>query len=59
MMNFNKAIASSKACTCIGMAALGALIGLTAAKILVTHCRCAEGLTCKAKKALTSEDKCC
>lgn len=51
MMNFNKAIASSKTCTCIGMTALGALIGLTAAKLLVTHCRCVEGLTCKARRA--------
>ncbi len=58
MMNLNKAIAGNKACTCIGMTALGAILGWTTAKIIITHCCCAETLACKAKKAVQAvEDK--
>lgn len=58
MMNLNKAIAGNKACTCIAMTALGAILGWATAKIVVTHCCCAETLACKAKKAVQAvEDK--
>ena len=58
MMNFKKAIASKKGCTCTAMVLLGALSGYITAKLLITHCCCCESIACKAKKAFkTLEEK--
>ena len=58
MKNLNKAIACNRGCTCIAMAAMGAILGVTAAKILIAHCCFAESLGCKAKKCVQAvEDK--
>lgn len=52
MMRMKKMIATNKACTCLACTAMGAMIGMAAAKMLISHCCCAEKLKCKAKKAL-------
>ncbi len=58
VMNFKKTVASKKGCTCVTMAAMGALAGYVAAKMLVNHCCCCETVAYKAKKAFkTIEDK--
>lgn len=57
MMTMKKMIASNKMCVYAAMTVLGAMVGMTVAKTLVTHCCCAEKLKCKAKKAFkTMED---
>lgn len=57
MMNMKKMIAANKFCTCVAFSALGAAMGMAAAKMLITNCCCAEKLKCKAKKAIkTMED---
>lgn len=58
MMHFRKAVAGNKMCACIAMTALGAIAGWATAKLIITHCCCAETLACKAKKAIKAvEDK--
>lgn len=51
MMSMKKMIAANKMCTYVAFTALGAMIGMAAAKMAVQHCCCAEKLKCKAKKA--------
>lgn len=61
MMSMNemkKMISSHKAYTCMAFTAMGAAMGMIAAKMVIKECCCgSEMLKCKAKKALkTMED---
>ncbi len=57
MMNFSKTVASKKGCTCLTMAAVGALAGYFAAKMLVKHCCHNGSFACKAKKAFKAVEE--
>ena len=56
MMRMKKMIATNKACTCLAFTAMGAMMGMAAAKMVINHCCCAEKLKCKAKRALKNMD---
>lgn len=58
MMSMKKMAASNKLGTYTLLTAVGAAIGMIAAKKLVTSCCCADKMKCKAKKAIkTLENK--
>lgn len=58
LMNFKKMIAGNKACTCLTMTAVGALMGFAASTLLYKHCCCCATIAGKAKKAFKAvEDK--
>ncbi len=52
MMNLNKMIAKNKKCACAAMIMIGAIAGWATAKLMITHCCCAESFAHKAKKAI-------
>ena len=56
MMRFKKMIAANKACTCITLAAMGAMAGMIVAKVMVDHCCCCT-IKGKAKKALKNMEE--
>ena len=56
-MMMKKMISANKACTCIAMSAMGAMMGMLAAKMLIKRCCCAEQLKCKAKKAFKAVEE--
>ena len=51
-MRMKKMIAANKACTCMICSAVGAIMGVAAAKMMIKKCSCGEKIKCKAKKAL-------
>ncbi len=52
-----KMVSSNKAGTYMVMTAIGAAMGMAAAKMAVDRCCCANQMKCKAKKAIkTMED---
>ena len=55
--SMKKMVASNKLCTCMIMTAMGSMIGMLAAKYLITNCCCAEKLKCKAKKAFRAMEE--
>ena len=58
MMYMKKMIAANKACTYCALITFGAIMGMASAKMLVSHCCCAQKMKKKAKKAFkTLEDK--
>ncbi len=52
MMRMKKMIAANKTCTCLVCSAMGAMMGVAMANMMIKKCCCAEKLKCKAKKAL-------
>ena len=56
-MSMKKMINGNKACTLVTFTALGALAGMSAAKMLIKHCGCAAQMKCKAKKAIKAMEE--
>lgn len=57
-MSIKRMITGNKACTLVTLTAIGALAGMSAAKMLIKHCSCTAQMKCKAKKAIKAmEDK--
>lgn len=52
MMSMKKMVSTNKAGTYMVMTALGATMGITAAKLAIDYCSCTNQIKCKAKKAL-------
>lgn len=52
MMRMKKMIAANKACTSMVCSAMGAIIGVALANVMISKCCCAEKIKCKAKNAL-------
>lgn len=57
MMSIKKMVATNKMCTYMALTVLGAAVGMAAAKMVVTHCCCAEKLKHKAKKAFRAMEE--
>lgn len=57
MMSMKKMISKNKLCAFMVLTAVGAAAGMAAAKVLITHCCCAETLKCKAKKAFKAMEE--
>lgn len=52
-----KMVSSNKAGTYMVMTAIGAAMGMTAAKMVVDHCSCMNQMKCKAKKAFKTMEE--
>lgn len=57
MMSMKKMVSSNKAGTYMVMTAIGAAMGMTAAKMVVDHCSCMNQMKCKAKKAFKTMEE--